>query len=143
MLCRLEFNSPCESNSRPRPIARLRFPSQPADQATPARSAIRVCSPGGNWIPNLDSATIRNHYDHAQLRQLSGSVLKKADTDKPAGVYPSCPPQPSPRLDRVPPSALHRPCLGDHLHTFHFEVHQQPYPGCKCFNKKVETITCL
>lgn len=55
---------------------------------------------------------------------------------------PDPPAPPSPRLDRVPPSRPHFPCPGDHLHTYRYEVNQDP-ETCKCFNNLKEDVTCL
>ena len=51
-----------------------------------------------------------------------------------------CPPPPPPRIDRVPPSAPHWPCPGDHAHFF---VYNQNPKTCQCFLQKVEPPTCL
>lgn len=52
---------------------------------------------------------------------------------------PPCPPPPPSRIDRVPPSASHYPCPGDHMHTFKYN--QNP-KTCQCFPGKDEVI-CL
>jgi hypothetical protein len=43
---------------------------------------------------------------------------------------PPCPPNPAPRIDRVPPSAPHWPCPGDH---WHYQVYNQNPQTCQCF----------
>jgi len=43
---------------------------------------------------------------------------------------PPCPPNPPPEIDRVPPSAPHFPCTGDH---WHYQVYNQNPTNCKCF----------
>lgn len=68
-------------------------------------------------------------------------------TDLPAdtcGVCPPCPPAPNggARVDYVPPSTPHWPCLGDHTHLWYFEMHQIPYPNCSCFAKKIKWVKC-
>jgi type IV secretory pathway VirB10-like protein len=52
---------------------------------------------------------------------------------------PPCPPPPPPRIDRVPPSRPHFPCLGDHMHVF--KMNQNPRT-CECFVGK-EEVVCL
>lgn len=52
---------------------------------------------------------------------------------------PPCPPPPPPRIDRVPPSRPHWPCLGDHMHVF---VMDQNPNTCQCFPRQKEVI-CL
>jgi hypothetical protein len=55
---------------------------------------------------------------------------------------PPPPPPPPPRVDRVPPSAPHFPCPGDHLHTMWYEVNQDPIT-CQCFNNFKEYVSCI
>jgi hypothetical protein len=43
---------------------------------------------------------------------------------------PPCPPNPPPEIDRVPPSAPHYPCPGDH---WHYRVYNQNPQTCDCF----------
>jgi len=46
---------------------------------------------------------------------------------------PPCPTPPGPEIDRVPPSAPHWPCPGDHWH--YFEYNQNPMT-CQCFGPR-------
>ena len=57
---------------------------------------------------------------------------------------PPCPPCPAggSRLDKVPPSAPHFPCPGDHLHVWWFESNQEPWPSCKCHCNRREKVIC-
>jgi hypothetical protein len=43
---------------------------------------------------------------------------------------PPCPPNPPPEIDRVPPSAPHDPCPGDH---WHYRKYNQNPTTCQCF----------
>jgi RHS repeat-associated protein len=52
---------------------------------------------------------------------------------------PACPQVPS-RIDKVPPSAPHWPCKGDHRRDY-VNTGQGPPPDCKCSYKSV--VTCL
>jgi hypothetical protein len=66
--------------------------------------------------------------------------------DKPCDPCPPnfCqpdPPEPQ-RIDRVPPSTPHYPCPGDHMHTYWWDVNQNP-KTCKCFCNKRERVDCL
>src|SRR5579884_2992768 len=94
--------------------------------------------------------------------QDTGKAISKAleksdsDTDAPPTTTtqdcpdekkcPECPPPPNapppPRLDKVPPSRPHKPCPGDHLHTYWFETNQDP-KTCKCFYNLREKVDCL
>jgi hypothetical protein len=77
-------------------------------------------------------------------------ALERSETDAPP--ITDCPPQekdcsqspcpapPPPRIDRVPPSATHHPCPGDHAHFFKYN--QNPVT-CQCFLQKIEPPTCL
>jgi hypothetical protein len=50
-----------------------------------------------------------------------------SDTNKPC---PPCPPDPPKEIDRVPPSAPHYPCPGDH---WHYQRYNQNPQTCQCF----------
>lgn len=57
---------------------------------------------------------------------------------------PTCPDPPKPwiRFDRVPPSAPHFPCPGNHTHVYWYEVYQAPYPACTCINSIMTYVVC-
>jgi hypothetical protein len=44
------------------------------------------------------------------------------------------------RIDRVPPSAPHFPCTGDHFHEF---IRNQNPVSCQCFWNKTGRVICL
>jgi hypothetical protein len=52
------------------------------------------------------------------------------------------PPPPPPRVDRVPPSTPHFPCPGDHVHTYWYQLNQNP-ETCQCFCNMQEDVKCL
>ncbi|CAF1221589.1 unnamed protein product [Adineta ricciae] len=54
-----------------------------------------------------------------------------------------CPPCPKPRLPRidyVPPSRPHYPCVGTHKH--YYVMHQNP-KTCKCYEDESPNVECL
>jgi len=56
-----------------------------------------------------------------------------------------CPPPPPPRVDRVPPRGLstpHFPCPGDHVHTYWYQLNQNP-KTCDCFCNLQEDVKCI
>jgi hypothetical protein len=66
-----------------------------------------------------------------------GSTDSWDSDEEPNASYPPptqtcapCPPNPPPEIDRVPPSAPHHPCTGDHWH--YRQYHQNPRT-CDCF----------
>ncbi len=70
------------------------------------------------------------------------TVTQDCPKEKKCPECPEPPAPPPPRLDRVPPSRPHKPCPGDHLHVFRYEVNQDP-ETCKCWNNLKEDVQCL
>jgi RHS repeat-associated protein len=58
---------------------------------------------------------------------------------EPEPTCPPCPPIPPPRFDKVPPSHVHPPCPGNHLHVFYYT--QAPWPKCIC--RQMCYVICL
>ena len=59
-----------------------------------------------------------------------------AELDKPHGCYPCIPSVGSTAFEvhTVPPARPHKPHRGTHTH--HFQMHQSPWPICRCFWKR-------
>lgn len=60
-----------------------------------------------------------------------------------ATTCPSCsaPRTPQCRQDCVAPSAVHRPCVGDHLHRYAYVMRQNP-ATCECFERPQPQVIC-
>ncbi len=59
-----------------------------------------------------------------------GALAIAALTTTTKRPCPPCPPNPPPEIDRVPPSAPHFPCPGDH---WHYRQYNQNPTTCQCF----------
>lgn len=90
---------------------------------------------GGLAIGNIPAVT--NFVD-----TLFTNTLYKSQCENMCPPCPS-PPPPETRIDYVPPSRPHYPCLGSHVHLITYKYNQEPFPSCRCHLDKLETVTCL
>lgn len=107
-----------------------------------AVAAVAITAAAGATAVAADAVerALRQRWEAMQLEG-SGTIDAVLRCDKCPGCLPPVGTIAVERVDRVPPSAAHFPCPGDHAHLV--ERHQNPR-SCACFwNKANPDVYCL
>lgn len=101
----------------------------------------------------IGSAVMAAYGVHRTVQAVDERLAERERAATTAAPVQECPDKPCPacvppvgtirveRIDRVPPSAAHFPCTGDHAHLV---VRNQNPRSCACFwNKATPDVACL